>query len=113
MRQLLANTLSRLAIWLSPNAVPQARTGQQWRGTQYVAAYKRDRQPMPNELMAELKNTAWACITLNSAVCANNPPLLYVATDDGQETAKCRTKALSPRRESMLREAKPLPPRNR
>jgi Phage portal protein len=92
-------------------AVPQALTGQQWSGTQFVDAYKRNRQPTPNELMAELKNTAWACISLNSAVCANNPPQLYVTTDDGQKAARCRTRALSPRRESKLRQSKHLPGR--
>jgi hypothetical protein len=43
MRQLLVNTFHRLGNWLQPKAVPQALTGQQWSGTQYVDAYKRNR----------------------------------------------------------------------
>jgi hypothetical protein len=111
MRRLLANTFHRLGNWLQPKAVPQALTGQQWSGTQYVDAYKRNRQPTPNELMAELKNTAWVCISLNSAVCANNPPQLYVLTDTGDARAKCKTKALSAKAEDKLRRARRLPPR--
>jgi hypothetical protein len=77
--------------------MPAALAGQQWSGTQYVDAYKRNRVPTPNELMAELKNTAWACASINAAVCASNPPALYVATSAGQAEPKCLTKALAKR----------------
>ena len=30
--------------------------------------------------------------SLNSAICANHPPTLYVATDTGDRPAKCKTK---------------------
>jgi hypothetical protein len=111
MRRLLANTFHRLGNWLQPKAVPQAPTEQQWSGTQYVDAYKRNRQPTPNELKAELKNTAWACISLNSAVCANHPPQHCVLTDTGDARAKCKTKALTAKAEDKLRRARNLPPR--
>jgi hypothetical protein len=39
--------------------------------------------------MAELKNTAWACISLDSAVCANKPPQLYVVTNTGDGGKLC------------------------
>ena len=88
MRTLLANALNRAARWLVPKAIPPALTGGQWSGTQFVDAYRRNRAPTPNELMAELKNTAWACASINAAVCASNPPQLYVATQEGQPAAR-------------------------
>jgi HK97 family phage portal protein len=89
--------------------MPAALAGPQWTGTSYVDAYKRNRAPTPNELMAELKNTAWACASINAAVCASNPPQLYVATQEGQPAPRCPTKALHPRQERMLRENRRLP----
>jgi HK97 family phage portal protein len=68
-----------------------------------VDAYKRNRQPTPNELLAELKNTAWACASINAAVCASHPPQLYVATHEGQAAPKCLTKTLAPSAEHTLR----------
>jgi HK97 family phage portal protein len=108
MRTFLANALNRLAHWLSPEALspkamPPALAGPQWSGTSYVDAYKRNRAPTPNELMAELKNTAWACASINAAVCASNPPQLYVATQEGQPAPKCLTRPLTPRVEKALR----------
>jgi len=51
-----------------------------------------------------------ACISLNSAVCANNPPQL-VLTDHGDPAAKCRTKTLTGPAEKKLRAAKHVPAR--
>jgi hypothetical protein len=56
-----------LARYLVPRAgsksAPPVLTGGQWTGTSYIDSYKRHRDPNPNELMAELKGVAWACIT--------------------------------------------------
>jgi hypothetical protein len=109
MRQMLANTLHRIAAWLSPRAMPPVLAGPQWSGTHYVDAYKRNREPTPNELMAELKNTAWACASINAAVCASNPPQLYVATQHGQSEPKCATQPLPVRVEKALRADPRLP----
>jgi HK97 family phage portal protein len=111
MRSLLATALHRLARWLHPKAVPYVLTGGQWSGTSYVDAYQRNRQPSPNELLAELKNTAWTCSSINAAVCANYPPRLYVVTHPGQASPKCLTRALSPEVEKRLRTLAHLPPR--
>src|SRR5579864_1611933 len=94
MRSLLANVLTRLADWLRGKTVPPALTGPQWSGTRFVDAYKRNRAPTPNEIMAELKNTAWTCASINAAVCASFPPRLFVATRRGQAMPKCLTKSL-------------------
>ncbi len=103
MRILLANTLVRLGRWLAGKAVPPALTGSQWTGTGFVDAFKRNRNPTPNELLAELKNTAWTCASINAAVCANNPPSLYVITRHNQPRPKCATRSLDSRAEKRLR----------
>jgi HK97 family phage portal protein len=74
---------------------PAALRGSQWSGTQYSDNFKRNRQPTPNELMAELKNTAWTCASINAASCANHPPSLYVITRHNQPRPKCATRPVS------------------
>jgi HK97 family phage portal protein len=103
MRTLLTKTLLRLANWLRPKGMPYVLAGPQWSGTSFVDSYKRNRQPTPNEILAELKNTAWTCASINAATCANYPPRLYVITEHNQPRPKCLTKALSPRVERRLR----------
>src|SRR5882762_7266812 len=97
------NLASRAARWLAPKTMPAALAGTQWSGSQYVDAFQRNRTPTPNELMAELKNTAWACASTNAAVCASHPPQLYVATQEGQPAPRCLTGELHPRQEKQLR----------
>ncbi|HTU90073.1 MAG TPA: phage portal protein [Gemmataceae bacterium] len=103
MRSLLAKTLMRLAHWVRPKNMPYVLAGPQWTGTSYVDSFRRTRQPTPNELLAELKNTAWTCASINAATCANYPPRLYVITEHHQPQPKCATKALSPWTERRLR----------
>lgn len=100
---------SRLARWLRPKTAPAVLAGGPWSGV--IDAYRRQREPTPSELTAELKHTAWACASINAAVCANHPPRLYVATHDGQPRARCLTKSLGPAVERRLRAAVHLPPR--
>src|SRR5437016_555538 len=94
MRALLADTLQRLARWLNAKSAPAVLTGGQWSGSSFVDAYKRSRNPTANELMAELKNTAFTCATINAGVCAAYPPRLYVATHAGQPAPKCSTRPI-------------------
>jgi HK97 family phage portal protein len=89
---------------------PGVLAGGQWSGTSYVDAWKRSRSPSPNELMAELKGVAWACASINAAVCASNPPALYVASTADDQSAKCPTKAITRRTESRLRAQQHLQP---
>jgi len=109
MRTTLANALSRLAHWLHPKAVPQALIGSQWSGTGFVDAYKRERNPTPNEQLAELKNTAFTCASINAAVCAAYPPRLFVATHPDQPEPKCLTRNLDRASEERLRKRRGLP----
>ena len=103
MRSLLAKTLLRLAQWMRAKGMPDVLAGPQWTGTNYVDSFKRNRQPTANEILAELKNTAWTCASINAATCANYPPKLYVITEHNQPQAKCATKTLSPWAERRLR----------
>src|SRR5689334_13123501 len=98
MRTTIGNVLGRIVGLVRPlsdrrKSAPAALTGNQWSGTSYMDSFKRERNPTPNELMAELKNTAFTCATINAAVCAAHPPKLFVATDPKyQEQARCLTR---------------------
>jgi HK97 family phage portal protein len=100
---LMRALLHRFSHWLWKKTMPAVLAGGQWSGSSYIDAFKRSREPTPNELLQELKGTAWACISINAAVCASYPPRLYVTTAQGQPAAKCRTKSLAPRLEQKLR----------
>ncbi len=102
--------LHRFGSWLAHKTAPRALTGNQWTGTGFTDSYKRNRTPTPNELMAELKATAWTCASINAAVCASFPPRLYVATSAGQSAPKCQVKALGGPIERRLRGASHLLP---
>src|SRR6266852_2936630 len=109
MRSTLAGLFTRVAHWLQPKSSPPALGGSQWASTQFVDAYKRNRLPTPNEMLAELKNTAFTCASINAAVCASFPPRLYVSTHADQSPAKCRTRRLERLAEERLRGNKSLP----
>lgn len=105
MRTYLAAMFSQIASWLHPKAMPAVLTGSQWGGPSFLDAYRRNRAPTPNEILAELKNTAWTCASVNAAVCASFPPRLYVTTRHDQPRPKCLTKALPSATEQRLRTA--------
>src|SRR3954471_9261117 len=113
MRQLIANALTRLAGWIHPKAVPAAVAAGAARGGAFLDAYRRHREPTPRQLLEELKNTAWACASINAAICASFPPKLYVTTGRGQPPPKCLTKSLPHETEARLREAPHLAPHTR
>jgi HK97 family phage portal protein len=110
MRRLLAKALHRLANWLTPKALPVSLAGNQWTGSTFVDVYKRNRSPTPNELLAELKSTAWTCASINAAVCANYGPHLYVVTEHHQPRPKCAVQMIQRRVEKHLRGAGHLRP---
>jgi HK97 family phage portal protein len=111
MKLALGRVRSTVADWIRPKSSPSSLAGGQWTGTTYVDAYKRQREPTANELLAGLKNTAFACISINASVCANFPPRLYVATHDSQPEARCLKKSLDRKTEHRLRTLPHLPPR--
>jgi HK97 family phage portal protein len=97
MRTLIAHSLARLARWLEPKAAIATGTYASSYSDSpmgFLDAYRKQRLPTHGDLLAELKNTAWTCASINSAVCAANPPHLYVQTRAGDPRPKCRTKAL-------------------
>src|SRR5262245_17118489 len=96
--------LERLKQWIHKKTAPEALVGGQWTGTSYIDSFKRNRNPTPNELMAELKATDWTCATINSAVCASYPPSLYVITRPGEQPPKCQTKPIPAKLEKKLRD---------
>jgi HK97 family phage portal protein len=112
LSRLLGQT-RRLAGWLARKAVPASLTGSQWSGTTFTDAYRRNRAPTPNELMAELKGAAWTCASINASVCASFPPRLYVATAPGQSAPKCAIAPIGKALERRLRTALPYATRTK
>ena len=102
MRLLIANALTRLACWLRPKAVPAAVAAGAARGSTFVDAYRKHREPTQKQLLEELKNTAWSCASINAAVCASFPPKLYAGTRPGEARPRCLTRPLSRAQERGL-----------
>ena len=64
----------RLARWLARKTAPATvRDGSPERPS-FVDAYRRLRTPSGHDLLAELKNTAYACATLNATLSYGVPP---------------------------------------
>src|SRR5262249_24173947 len=105
----LTNGFARLFRRLHSKYLRPGLAGSQWSGTGFVDAFKRNRNPTPNEQLAELKNTAFTCASINAAVCAAYPSRLYVATHPDPPEPKCLTKRLERDREERLRSRATLP----
>jgi HK97 family phage portal protein len=112
MLHYLADLLSRLAQWLRPKAMPPALAAPP-PAPGFLDAYRRQRPPTPSELLAELKGAAWACASINAAVCASFPPRLYVATRPGQPRPRCLSRPLPPAVAKRLRSTAHLEPYTR
>jgi len=85
--------------------MPRALAGHQWTGTGFTDSYKRNRSPSPNELLAELKGTAWTCASINASVCASNQPRLYVTTNKNEPPPKCLTKTINHKQLTYLKDS--------
>src|SRR5262245_33067895 len=86
--------LHRIACWLT-RKIAQAAVRMSGSGrASFIEAYRRLRSPSGLDLLAELKNTAYACASLNASVCASYPPRLYVSTQPGQPEPRCLTRRL-------------------
>ncbi len=78
--------LRRLAAWLAPAPPPPLSS---------VTAPPLSRPPTPADLLAELRDTAWTCATINAATCAAHPPRLFAVTRPGQAPPRAATRALA------------------
>lgn len=106
----MKDIITRFYCWLRGKGnAPLSLAGPQWTGSSFLDSYRRLGNPTPNELMAELKGTAWACASLNASVCASFPPRLYVATQPGQPRPRCLTRPLTPTQHRYLVSRKDLP----
>ncbi|VTR96804.1 phage portal protein [Tuwongella immobilis] len=102
MRQWLSRTLqswrrSRLGSASGPSGSPLGSPA--WAGE----FHNKRREPTSQELLRELKNTAYACASINASVCAAFPPRLFfrsVGSHSGQLPGKLpgggTTRALPP-----------------
>src|SRR5262245_29190680 len=80
---MINSLLRRLAAWLSPPPRPDFS----------APSLLRWRNPTAADLLAELRDTAWTCATINAAPCAGLPPRLYVRTWAGQPPPRAATRA--------------------
>ncbi|MGL4554568.1 MAG: phage portal protein, partial [Gemmataceae bacterium] len=80
---MIRSLLRRLGAWLSPAPRPDFA----------APSSLRSRSPTPADLLAELRDTAWTCATINAATCASFPPRLYVRTRPGQPPPRAATRA--------------------
>jgi hypothetical protein len=103
--------LHRFATWLARKTNPGVLAGGQWSGTSFLDTYRRNRNPTPNELLAELKGAAWTCASINAAVCAAYAPRLYVTTRPDEPAPRCLTRPVERAVERRLRACKTLPAR--
>jgi HK97 family phage portal protein len=87
---------------LGQKAMPRVLGAPQWTGPRTLDGFRQRREPNANDLLYELKATAWTCASLNAQTCAAHPPKLYVTTKHNQPAPKCRTKALQPRKKRWL-----------
>ncbi len=91
----LGKTLLRLGSWFQRKTMPAGLMGPQWSGSSAVDMFRRHRNPTPNELLQELKGTAWTCASINAQTCATYSPMLFVVTQHNQPKPKCATRPLS------------------
>jgi DNA invertase Pin-like site-specific DNA recombinase len=96
--------LHRFARWLLRNSAPAYLPGPT---TNFLDAYRQRRPPTANDLLAELKNTAWTCASINASVCASMPPKLYVSTGATQSLPRCATRSLDPTFVTQLKSRRP------
>jgi hypothetical protein len=84
--------LSSLGDGTYAKAPPSAGGSQSWfdlpLGAPYTDAFRKNRAPMPRELVQQLIGTAYACATLNADMVASTQLRLYVRTRPGEPSAK-------------------------
>ena len=94
------NFFRKLTRWLrrkaAPSYLPAANPAPA------LDAYRRHRVPSATDLLNELRNTAWACASINAAVCASFPPRLYMTSGPDRPPLNLRTRSLDPRTQRRL-----------
>jgi HK97 family phage portal protein len=113
----LTNLLTRAADWLRRLSADTRRPPIPLTAGPYGGPHlgfhdqrSRFRHASPHELLAELRNTAWACATINAGVCASFPPRLYVATRPGDAMPQWPTRTISVHELKTLRKLPHLTP---
>src|ERR1019366_1957425 len=101
----MRNPIDRVARWLRRKMMPAAFVPAQ--APNFLDAYRLRRAPTSSELLAELKNTAWTCASINASACASLPPRLFVTTGAKQPPPRCATRRLEPALLRHLQAARP------
>jgi HK97 family phage portal protein len=101
----MRSILHRFAAWLARKTAPAAVRLVGSDRPSFADAYRQVRSPTALDLLGELKNTAYACASLNASVCASYPPRLYVRSRPGDPEPRCLTRRLSLAERKHLRTA--------
>jgi HK97 family phage portal protein len=88
----MPNLLHRFARWLVRKTAPSLGSPPPDDG--FLDLFAATRVPLPADLFAELKSTAFACASINASVCAAFPPRLFVTTAPHQAPPRCATRTL-------------------
>jgi HK97 family phage portal protein len=80
---MIRTLLHRLSAWLTTPRVAEV----------VLPLHTRAQTPTPSDLLAELRDTAWTCASINAATCASYAPRLYVRTRPGQPPPRVATRA--------------------
>jgi len=95
--------LQHFTRWMTRKTAPALLAGNAWANLSPIDAYRRLRPPSAVELLAELKNTAWTCASINATSSASHPPRLYVMTEARQPKPRCLTRSLDAHAQNRLR----------
>jgi HK97 family phage portal protein len=99
--------LTPLADGTYVKAPPAGGGGQTWfdlpLGAAYTDAFRKDRAPMPRELIQQLIGTAYACATLNADLVASAKLRLFVRTRPGEPAVRAYLRAVAVDRKSLRR----------
>lgn len=85
---------------------PSGLRGRQWGGYTFDS-YRLRRDPTGNDLLYELKSTAWTCASLNAQACAGFQPKLYVTTNPDQPLPKCNRQPITKRQRIRILDTNP------
>ena len=97
--------LHRFARWLLQKTTPGSLVPSM--GPALLDVYKQRGNPTASDLLAELKNTAWTCASINASVCAACPPRLFVSTSNAQAAPRCATRPVAAKTIKLLHDSSP------
>lgn len=92
---MLRTTYRKVASWLKSALFSTPTHGGGWGyRSSTIDSFRSRRQPTSEDLLREVKNTAYACAMINASTCASFPFRLFVKTSPGQAEPIAKTMKL-------------------